>query len=245
MSCQSFLRACVFALGLASAFAANAAPSSAAFAYSSGSATKLRMVGTSSTVTVDALRRGWVQATGSGNSPTATANFLVGVCGTDSCNDNGIEHRNWFEFDVPGAVGTVVSAELLLDTIATSAQSIYTAAGPVTYTVRSVAPASYPPLTAGTATVAEFNALGTGTVYGSRVYTTADNNQALTSIPLSAAAVTYLNTRTNFTGFIGGALTPIAIPTPAVPTNTPVGLALLVGACLLIGVLATRARRAS
>lgn len=245
MSYRSFLQACVFALGLASVMTANAAPSSAAFAYSGGSATKLRMVGTSSTVTVDAVRRGWVQATGTGNGASATANFLVGICGTDSCNDNGIEHRNWFEFDVPGAVGTVVSAELLLDTIPSSAQSIYTAAGPVTYTARTVASGSYGALTAGTPSVTEFNALGAGAPYGSRVYTTADNNQALTSIPLNAAAVTYLNTRINFTGFIGGSLVPVVIPPAVVPTNSIEGLAILLAACLLMGGLAIRARRQS
>jgi hypothetical protein len=66
----------------------------------------------------------------------------------------------------------------------------------------------------------------TGTVFGSRLYTPADENTT-TTVSLNSAAVMFLNGKIGTTAILGGAVTPIpsaqAVP---VPTLTMLGLVL-------------------
>jgi len=253
MNTRALVAVCALAGALSAAGTADAAPSSGVFAWSQNSYAKLRLVGENGTDTIDAVRRGWVTSSGANNgsgfaSPRSLNNFFAGECGTDGCEGGGNEIRNWFEFDLTQAVNSgtsITSAELLLDTIPASEKSIYTGFGPVTYTARyaPLAPGgNYSHFAAGTLDATDFANMGSTAVYGSRVYTAADENQNLTSIPLNAAAVTEINTRRHFDFIVVGTVTPLAAP---VPTSPAAGLVLLIGACLMIGVFALRARRSA
>jgi PEP-CTERM motif len=83
-------------------------------------------------------------------------------------------------------------------------------------------------LRAGTAGVAAYNDLGTGVVYGSRVYTAADQNQ-IRSISLNAAALGAIQNSSGGSFTLGGSLqTPSAVPEPST-------LALMFGALGAMG----------
>ncbi len=229
--------AAVATLALAST-AAHALPSSAVFAYTGqpGAVTDVRLELATNTgvYTINSVLRGWVKPDGDNNGASGTNNYITGLCGSDdSCLGSDSDHRTWFTFSlVTTAFSSISSATLLLDVPSPGGgdQGVYVSPlGNPTYTVWDVTqPVGN--FTAGTAGVNEFIDLGTGTSYGARMYTLADQGTT-TSIALNATAVAYLNGNLQNTVILGGAVTPIptrALPTAtAVPTNSPAALALV------------------
>jgi autotransporter-associated beta strand protein len=105
------------------------------------------------TVTVNAVHTGWVNSSG---SPT-TGNYAVGE---DSSLANTNIYRDWFVFDVPVFSGSIIHAELLINSYVNSSPN-----GQETYLVRKVTTA-LPGLEAGG--VGVYNDLGTNVVYAAR-----------------------------------------------------------------------------
>jgi hypothetical protein len=134
----------------------------------------------------DATSRGWIQVDGSTNSPGPLANYKVGDYYTHVQSGR---FRNYFEF-LPIFNGTVVSARLTLDTPDFKSHD-----ATETYQVTS------------RPEVFGYEDLGTGTVYGSRVYSISDYYQRL-SIELNEAALTALKSGQVFR--IGGQVTTLS-----------------------------------
>lgn len=227
---------------------AQAQTSWATFAYSNIAAncggscdTQLQLATNTGTVTLTATNRGWISSTGGNNGSAATSNYIAGFCSsTDTCSGGNTLWRNWFAFALPvGAFASISSATLLLDVPAPAGplQGVYNFGGTLTYTVWDVssAPATF---TSGAAGLAEYTDIGTGTAYGARVYVRADEG-TVTSVPLNAAAVTWLNTQIGQTVVVGGAAE--LAPYGAIPTLSPAGLALL-AMLLMVAAILTRRR---
>jgi len=133
-----------------------------------------------SILTFDATGRGWIRSDLTSNGVGATNNYIAGGC----CP--GHEYRNFFFFQ-PTFTGTVTAARLLLDAAS------YVSPDPTeTYQVTSLG-ASF-----------GFGDLGTGTFYGSRVFSAADAGQTV-SIPLNTAAIAAIVSGQTFR--VGGRLT--------------------------------------
>ena len=121
------------------------------------------------TIFLTTTAEGWMTATGN-NGAYAANNFVAGNCGAWDCYTG--EFRNFFQFAIPALDGPVLSATLLLDTAFVALKQ----SSPITYQVTSVGPDF------------GFSDLGTGTVYGSRTYTSSDRNR-VEGITLDAAAL--------------------------------------------------------
>ncbi len=220
----------------------------ATFAYSIGSNcggtcdTQLQLATNTGPVTLTATNRGWISSTGGNNGALATGNYIAGFCSaTDSCGANTL-WRNWFAFALPvGAFASISSATLLLEVPAPTApaQGVYNIGGQLTYTVWDVSSAAST-FTTGAAGLAEYTDLGTGAAYGSRVYVRADEG-TVTSVPLNAAAVTWLNTQIGQTVVLGGAAD--FLPYGAIPTLSVEGLALLTLLLMVAAVVGRRRRQ--
>lgn len=221
------------------AHGALAGPSQAIFAYTgAGFATSLQVTAGGVT-TIIASGRGWYDSTGSANGATPDNNYIAGICGNDACGESPDSlTNNWFAFGnlPPGA--PITAASLLLDVPPSGSSPGFISSVPaLTYTVFDV---STPVANLGTSGAAIFADLGSGTPYGSRVYTAADMGTT-TSIPLNAAAITYLNANRGVTVAFGGA---VAIASTVVPVvNRWPTLLLLATALLLIAGFALRALR--
>ncbi len=103
-----------------------------------------------------------------GNSPSNS--YLAGNCGAGDCYTG--EFRNFFQFAIPQLDGPVISASLILDTG-------YVALDQASYAQYQVT--SIPD-------VFGFGDLGSGTVYGSQIYTASNRNMG-ESIALDSAAL--------------------------------------------------------
>lgn len=104
------------------------------------------------TITINADARGWIDSTGLNNGSSPDNNYVVG--------QNYNEYRNWFQFTLPAQFGNVQSAVLVLST-----QLVDLKQSPsITYSVTSLADPF------------GFSDLGTGSFYGSKTYTAADNS---------------------------------------------------------------------
>ena len=147
--------------------------------------------------------RGWETATVS--SPVGPGgNYRAGFCPAppQGCNSGGTEFRDFFTFAIPQLNGPILSAALVL-----SSAGVSTVDSPTeTYQITSIP------------SVFGFTDLGTGTVYGSRVYTQADgaNSPAVPqgttqSIALDAAGIAAIQSNTTFG--IGGRITTLG-PNP-------------------------------
>jgi hypothetical protein len=230
---------------------AQAQSSWATFAYSGFAAycggscdTQLQLATNTGPVTLTATNRGWITSGGGNNGALANGSYVVGFCSnTDSCLGSNTLWRNWFAFALPvGAFATITSATLLLEVPAPAVpeQGVYNFGGQLTYTVWDVSSAASS-FTTAAAGLAQYTDLGTGTVYGSRVYVRADEG-TVTSVPLNAAAVTWLNTQIGQTVVLGGAAD--FSPYGAIPTLSFEGLALL-ALLLMVAAFVTRRRRQS
>lgn len=138
-------------------------------------------------ITLDATSRGWLNSSGGSDAAGEYANYFVGWC-PDNCTTG--EYRDFFRFDVPALDGSVVAARLLLDTAV-----VVTPDPSETYQVTSL------PATFG------FSDLGSGTFYGSRIYTTGDSNAVLV-IDLNAAGIAAILSNSEFR--VGGRITTLS-----------------------------------
>lgn len=165
------------------------------------------------TITVDAYSRGCIGQNGSFNClsvPGPTQNYAVGqfvLSGTP------FELRNFFIFDLSAVGGTIVGASLLLDM--TKYVDAYDS--PDATEMYTVFDYVGDPLALPTApsNVGRFTDLGTGVVFGSRLYSEADTGAGtnnLTMILLNADALLALNAARSGLGVIafGGALTSLS-----------------------------------
>ncbi len=120
--------------------------------------------------TIDAANRGWIQPNGdTGGTGDSDSNFLTGEFPSDSDG----EFRSWFQFSIPALSGPITSAQLILETAEVQVDQVPF----MTLSITSLP------------SVFGFTDLGTGTVYGSRVYSAADDH-VIQVISLTAAALT-------------------------------------------------------
>ncbi len=132
--------------------------------------------------------RGYITAAGVNNGPGAAADFRVGQGLLDDAS-SVTEFRNYFIVDVPGFMGQLVGARLLLE----ASPNAYVSPDPSeTLTLFSLPP------------VFGFNAIGSGTVYGSRTVSATDSGSVI-ALTLNEAALAAIAPETTFQ--IGGALT--------------------------------------
>ncbi len=134
-------------------------------------------------VTVTDSGEGWISQNGATDGSAAVNNYLTGNCGAGSCAVG--EYRNFFDFSIPTLDGVATAVTLVLPTAEVALLQ---------------GPSMQVTFTSGGNT---FASLGTGTVYGSRTYTTADYNQTV-SITLDAAAVAAINAAQGGTFEISG-----------------------------------------
>lgn len=183
-----------------------AAPTGAVFGDSSGSSPVQLIV--NGATTINALDRGWYDDAGS-HSPT-NGNYIAGLC--SDCG--GRIFRNFFVFEVPAAI-VAASAVLSLDTATYDSLN-----ASETYTLFDVSTA-VSDLIGGTGGMAAYDDLGTGAMFGSRVYSGVDALQTR-AIPLNAAALAAIAAASGGTFAIGG-----AIESPSTSVSEPVSLAIL------------------
>jgi len=146
---------------------------------------------------IDAADSGWLQS--NGVHTTTNNNYIVGIA--------GVESRNYATFTLAATTPAIIGAELRLFNPPTG----YNSADPTeTYSlfdVTATAAALDVTRIAGDATgIGIFSDLGSGTVYGTRVVSAADNNSTV-AITLNAAAVAALNAAIGSSISLGGAIT--------------------------------------
>jgi len=151
---------------------------------------------------VNAVDSGWIQSNGSHTS--TNNNYLVGL------QTGPVEFRDYATFTLSPWTPTIISAELRLFNPVIG----YSSPDPTeTYTlfdVSATAAALDTTRLVGDATgITIFNDLGTGTIYGTRSVSAADNN-ATVAIVLNADAIAALNAARGATISFGGALTTLA-----------------------------------
>jgi hypothetical protein len=151
-------------------------------------------------ITLDPTARGVYFAQGNSSGGTPTSSYVVG-------ENIPPEIRDFFAFSLSSVTDPVVSATMTFalsdvgygSPDATETLSFFDYLG------------SIPALVSGTAGVAGFNDLGTGAVFGTRVFSAADNNQTIT-IALSANALSSINAALGGPWAFGGALTTLGNP---------------------------------
>ncbi len=151
-----------------------------------------------SVIVLDDATRGYFTPGANSGTPIAVNNYRAGFCPgpPGGCNSGPAEFRDFFTFAIPQLDGPVISAVLTLSTA-----GVGTADSPsMTYQITSIP------------SVFGFNDLGTGTVYGSRVYTQADGASSPShpegtnqSITLNAAGIAAILSNSTFG--IGGRIT--------------------------------------
>jgi len=204
-----------------------AGPSQAVFAFSgAGNVTSLQVTAGGVT-TIVASGRGWYDAVGPVNGSTPTNNYIVGLCGNDACNETPDSlTNNFFVFDNLAAGVPITAASLLLDVPVNSATPGFISSHPLAYTIYDV---STPVATLGTAGPGIFADLGSGTIYGSRVYSAGDMGTT-TTIPLNAAAIAFLNANRGVPVAFGGSITVASTVVPVLdswPTLMLMALAMV------------------
>jgi Ca2+-binding RTX toxin-like protein len=147
----------------------------------------------STSVTLAAVDTGWYDSSGS-HDPRNT-NYFVG-----DYND-GVLRRDWMSFNLPTFTQPVVAAQLKIKTYEYSS-----ADASETYELRDVTTPVLTLVAGGSGLTNIYNDLGTGVIYGSRVFTSADSNQTVT-INLTPDAVSALNAKSGQAFALGGWLT--------------------------------------
>jgi hypothetical protein len=153
------------------------------------------------TVTLTAIDSGFYASDGS--HTTTNENYLTGQLTN--------ERRSFFVFDLSGVSGTIQSATLRLFNPEVSAfLHGYVSPSPTeTLNIYDVTTAAGS-ITDGTAGVAGFADLGSGSVYGTRSVSAADNGTAV-EIALNSAAIAGMQSATGLF-LLGGALSSISGP---------------------------------
>jgi hypothetical protein len=166
-----------------------------------GSLLTIGMLGGSSsaraaTITLDAVDSGYYSELG--DHVAANQYYYTG-------DDGYYESRNWFVFDLASVSGTIVSASLRLHTY----YFLSYGQGSETYTLFDVTTPIASLIAGGTGLVGTFTDLGSGTVYGNRTYTAADEYK-VRDIALLAAGVNALQAAAGGQFALGGALTTLS-----------------------------------
>jgi len=154
------------------------------------------------TTTINATTTGWYQSTGTTNQPGGS-NYIVGLC--SNCGPDLF--RDFFIFDVPVGIA-VTSASLRLNTY------VYDSLNPAEIFSLFDVSTNLNTLRGGTAGIAGYNDLGTGVLYGSGVYTAADQGQFRT-IALGASALGAIQGSAGGSFAMGGSLQASAVPEPS------------------------------
>ena len=227
---------CAAMMGIALLPTLALAQTRAVFASSDGAAqiTRLQVSTTTGTVDLNATFRGWYSADGSNNGRSPAGNYLAGRCdAVPLCFTPAIVLNNWFTFDLANVTGrTITGATLFLDSPAGVG---YLSANPSeTFSLFDVATVLN---TLGIAVgVSIFNDLGSGTLFGTRSVSAADNGTSVASV-LNSSALAALTSAQGASFGIGGAvtLTTTLLPEPSTYVLMLVGLA-------AVGVAARRRR---
>jgi hypothetical protein len=138
-------------------------------------------------ILLTATAQGWMTATAN-NGAYAANYYLAGNCGAGDCYTG--EFRNFFQFGIPKLDGPVLAATLLLDTRYEAMNQFPS----ITYQVSSLVPGF------------GFSDLGTGTLYGSRTYTSADQYR-VEGIALDSAALSAIRQAAGGSLTLGGRVT--------------------------------------
>jgi len=145
------------------------------------------------TFTLSTANRGWITSTGTSNGTSGANSYYTGI---DFSYNAGAELRDWFSFDLSTVSGTITSATIQV------ASGTYIPYQTTSETLQLTSVAAQ-----------DFADLGTGTVYGTQVYSAAENAQTVT-ITLDAAAITALNNNAGGTFELGGRLTSLQQTAP-------------------------------
>lgn len=138
--------------------------------------------------------RGWIRSNGDANGRNAGNNTITG-----STADYIGEFRSWFSFDMSGITDAIVAAEFRVDI-----SKYMSSDSSEMFQVVSVE--ETPGIIGTGSSVAHFNDLGGGTVYGLETFTVADEN-VLSAISLTSAAIADLNDARGGLFELGGHLT--------------------------------------
>jgi hypothetical protein len=153
-------------------------------------------------ITINASNTGWYTSANTNNQPGG-ANYITGLCS----NCGGPTFRDFLAFNIPGET-TITTATLNINTYiydsinATETLGLFDVSTPLAT------------LIAGTGGLAAYNDLGSGVLYGSRVYTAADQNLFRT-ISLNASAISAIQQSSGGSFVMGGALQDQVIPEPS------------------------------
>jgi hypothetical protein len=153
--------------------------------------------GSNNTVTLNAADSGWWDQTGAHNS--TNKNYITGLY-------TGVEYRDYLVFDLSSVTQPITGATLML----TNPSNGYSSPDPSeTYSLFDVSTAIASLEATGTGQTGIFADLGTGTGYGSRSVSSADNGTVV-SVNLNSSALTYLNGAKGGQAAVGGAVTTIS-----------------------------------
>ena len=166
------------------------------------------------TYVIDDTDSGYISVGGNFTGIRPNTNYLVGLCDANDCRRAGIagEYRDFFYFTIPVLDAPIASATLVIPT----GNTVLNQSPTLTYQVTSLG------LTPGQLGPSEFSALGTGTVYGSNVYSAAEANTTQ-DISLDAAAISELGQGGFLFGLSGRAISAIDF-TPTAPDQLVFGL---------------------
>jgi len=154
------------------------------------------------TTTINASNTGWYTSANTTNEPGG-ANYITGLCS----NCGGPTFRDFFAFTIPAEI-TVTTATLNVNTY------IYDSTNPSETLGLFDVSTPLATLLAGTGGLAAYNDFGSGVLYGSRVYTSADQNLFRT-VSLNASAISAIQQSAGGSFVMGGALQDQVIPEPS------------------------------
>jgi hypothetical protein len=151
-----------------------------------------------SSYTINNEASGYISSGGNFTGIRPNTNYLVGLCDAADCIASPGEYRNFFYFAIPTLDGAITSASLVIPTRNTTLNQSPT----LTFQLTSLG------ISEESLGIGNFSDLGTGTVYGSRVYSAADASTTQ-SIALNAAALSALGSGGFTFGLSGIATAPI------------------------------------